>query len=94
MKKIYGWNKLDEENANLLMLKISDKDFSTLFKIKDKRTSELVPSRAIDLAYNEGRWFLNFSRAKKAMIDELSHEIDWRVEIVSKVRDVTLKNFE
>lgn len=88
---VYGWEEISKEKANLLRLEVAGDDF---FKVKNKKTTELFPKRAIDQAYNKGRWFLDLGEAKKAMIDELSHEIDWRVEIVSKVRDVTLKNFE
>ena len=85
---IYGWEKLNKEEANFLELEIEDNEFKELFKIKDKITSEVLFKKAIDIAYQEGRWFLDKNEAKKAMINTLLEEIHWREDILKKLKEI------
>lgn len=85
--KIYGWQQLNKD-CTLLEVDMTDKELKKTFKIKDKITSELQFKRVIEQAYQEGRWFKNKNEAKKAMMNTLLEEIQWRERIIKKLQQL------
>ena len=83
--KIFGWEQLKTEDAVLVEAEMTDEKFKEMFKVKDKLTSELQFKKAIDQAYQEGRWFKNQNEAKKAMMDALLLDIQWRQRVIQKL---------
>ncbi len=80
--KIFGWNELNKETHELFESEV-EKSF---FIVIDKLTTEIVSKSVVDQAYSTGRWFLNFNEAKKAMMDQLQGEINWRTSTLEKIK--------
>lgn len=80
--KIFGWNELNKE-THILFESEAERKF---FTVIDKMTTEITGNRVVDQAYATGQWFLNFNEAKKAMIDELQGEINWRTRALEKIK--------
>ena len=82
--KIYGWEKQLTKDSYMLEATLDNRKF----KIIDKITGEVIIDSLVYLVYNcEARWFTNFNEAKKAMMNDLLLGIQWREEIIKKMRN-------
>ena len=84
-QKIYGWNNLNKDESEILEAEIED---VRMFSIIDEVTGELVCTKTVYLAYNNSRWFTTFNEAKKAYIDTLMGQIQWRQKLLDEVKKV------
>jgi hypothetical protein len=82
--KIFGWNELDKQTHELFESEVEKKFFTVI----DELTTEIIGKRSVDQAYATGRWFLNFNEAKKAMMDQLQSEINWRTSVLEKIKAI------
>lgn len=82
-KIIYGWNELTKKSCELLEAKIDSKKFQLI----DKKTGEVKIKDICYLAYNDqARWFISFNSAKRAMINDLLAQINWREEAIKDIK--------
>jgi ATP:corrinoid adenosyltransferase len=85
--KIFGWNELNKDTHTLFESEVERKYFSVI----DELTTEVIGKRAVDQAYATGRWFLNHNEAKKAIMDELQSEINWRTFALEEIKKLKKK---
>ena len=83
-QKIYGWHNIDINNdgGEILESEIID---TKNFRVVDKITGEVAYINVRYLAYNKPRWFITYNEAKKAFLNIMMEEIQFRQEIVNKL---------
>ena len=86
--KIFGWEELEKDNVALIEADMDEKDFFSTFRVKDQITSELIINSIIEQVYQKGRWFTNRNEAKKAMMNDLLEDIQWRQRIIEKLKQI------
>ncbi len=79
--KIYGWSEIDEACYGLETTKI----------LPNEVCSEDIETGELSLNCVEGWWFKTFSQAKKAYVQAIRLQINWRKEALTQAKQTRKK---